>query len=182
MTVNVFEFCDASGWIVSLHFVKNHRHIEDFCISSCSLPASIFEMSRISLISVSRCLPAFWIALEVGRARSCLVCSGHDLQQIAIADDGIERRAEFVAHGGEHHALGLMSLLRDRLGMAQRFLSLFGCPCPQEDGSLGADAGEHLQIFRRKTSWRGAGIHLDEAQQLVVGQERRASCSGWRGS
>ena len=112
--------------------------------------------------------------VEIGDHRGLLQGGGVLDQQLAIAEDSSERRAELMAHGGEHQTLGLMSLLRDCLGMAQRFLGLLGRPGPEEDSGLGADAGEQLQICRRKTAWHGAGIHLDQAQQLVVGQEWRA--------
>ena len=64
---------------------------------SSILPASILERSRISLISSSRCLPAALILL-----RSSVNCLGPQvvgvlLEHLAVADDGVERRAQLVA-------------------------------------------------------------------------------------
>ena len=76
--------------------------------SSSILPASILERSRMSLISSSRCLPARVDLLQVGATKpSCSRSLGLLLQHLAVADDGVQRRAQLVAHVGEELRLVL---------------------------------------------------------------------------
>ena len=70
--------------------------------SSSSLPASIFEKSRMSSITRSRASPLDRTISANSR------CSGRQLgveQQAGHADDGVHRRPDLVAHRGQEGAL-----------------------------------------------------------------------------
>ena len=69
------------------------------------MPASIFDRSRMSLISASRCLPAAWIFCRSATVSSLPSSSASSMQHLAVADDGVHRRAQLVAHVGEEGAL-----------------------------------------------------------------------------
>ena len=60
----------------------------------------------MSLIRPSRCLPAPWIFLQVGDERPRGRVLGLLLEHLAVADDGVQRRAQLVAHVGQELALG----------------------------------------------------------------------------
>ena len=49
----------------------------------------------------------------------CSLVEAGILEQVAHADDGVERRAQLVAHDGEEAALGLVGLLGLGLGLGQ---------------------------------------------------------------
>ena len=102
---------------------------------SSILPASILERSRMSLMSASRCLPG-GVDLLAGRARrprSAGSPSGLLLEHFAVADDGVQRRAQFVAHVGQELALGLVGALGGLHQHLQLLVALF---------ELGVGAGE----------------------------------------
>jgi hypothetical protein len=71
--------------------------------SIASLPASIFEKSRMSLMMVSRDSAE---DLTICRYSRCSSSSVGVQRQIRHADDAVHRRADFVAHVGEEVALG----------------------------------------------------------------------------
>ena len=83
-------------------------------------PASIFDRSRMSLISPSRCLPAPWIFSRSAIAGLVAAVGRVFDQDFAVADDGVERRAQLVAHVGEERRLGA----RRRLGLGPARLGL----------------------------------------------------------
>ena len=83
-------------------------------ISTESLPASIFDRSRMSLIRVQQMLP---VAMDHGRVvvpAAGAECRIH--QEVGIAEDGGHGGADFVAHAGQEPALGLIG----RFGLATR--------------------------------------------------------------
>ena len=65
----------------------------------------------MSLISSSRCLPAAWIFLRSGMNSLGAEVLGLLLQHLAVADDGVERRAQLVAHVGQELGLVAVGLL-----------------------------------------------------------------------
>ena len=69
------------------------------CSSSSSLPASIFEKSRMSLMTPSSASPERAGGLDVARAAS--PSSVGVAQQLEHADDAVHRRADLVAHVGQ---------------------------------------------------------------------------------
>ena len=72
-------------------------------VSSSSLPASIFEKSRMSLISVSSDSP---LVRTISAYSRCSVVRPRVQQQAGHADDAVHRRADLVAHVGQELALG----------------------------------------------------------------------------
>src|SRR6516225_10208921 len=75
---------------------------------SSSLPASIFERSSTSLIRLRRWLPAAFTRRSGSSAFS--VPKRAALATISQADDGVERRAQLVAHAGKELGLALARL------------------------------------------------------------------------
>ena len=73
-------------------------------ISKVSLPASIFEKSRMSLMIVSSESAHVW---TVTREFALLHAQLRVDQQARHADDAVHGRADFVAHVGQELALGL---------------------------------------------------------------------------
>ena len=82
--------------------------------STVILPASIFEMSRMSLMMPSRWLPLRgWCATNSSRSLpSRSSCS----EQVGVAEDGGHGRADFVAHVGQEFALGAVGRFGGLLG------------------------------------------------------------------
>ena len=76
----------------------------------------------MSLISASRCLPDRVDLLEVGDGVGLVLVGGLLLEQLAVADDGVEGRAQLVAHVGQEGALDPAGL--DRLLVARASSSL----------------------------------------------------------
>ena len=80
--------------------------------SSRMRPASIFDMSRMSLMTSSRYWPLWWMSRQYSRYLSRAERAEHArLHDLGEADDGVERRAQLVAHIGEEFRLGLVGLL-----------------------------------------------------------------------
>ena len=80
------------------------------CTSSVSLPPSMRAMSSVPSISDSRCSPPRWITLT-----ACLRCGGTRrvlAEQLRVAEDAVERRAQLVADGADVAALGLVGVVR----------------------------------------------------------------------
>ena len=79
-------------------------------VSSSSLPASILEKSRMSLMSVSSESAE---SLTMSRYSRCSRVKSGVEHQFGHADDAVHRRANFVAHVGQKFALGLCRLFGD---------------------------------------------------------------------
>ena len=93
----------------------------------------------MSLISPSRCLPAALIFCRSSANCSAAEVRGLLLEHLAVADDGVERRAQLVAHVGQE--LGLVPV--GGLQLAALVLDL-----PEEAGVLDGQrrlAGEGLE-------------------------------------
>ena len=109
--------CCACGSIIAWH--SDMTSASDTGSSdSDSFPDSITARSRISLISSSRCQPAWriWSMLSFwdGRRRR-----GVGLHQLGEAEDRIERAAQLVAHAGEEIRFREVGFLRRGLGALQ---------------------------------------------------------------
>ena len=57
-------------------------------------------------MSSSRCLPADWIRCRSAIDAGLAVVFRLFLEQLAVENDGVQRRAQLVAHAGEELALG----------------------------------------------------------------------------
>ena len=86
----------------------------------------------MSLISARRCRPAPAIFSRSGHEFVVLVERLLD-QHFAVADDGVERRPQLVAHGGEEPALGLVGGFGVALGRLELHLAVL------ELGDVGID-------------------------------------------
>ena len=106
----MLPFFAASGSMIASH-LGEQRQISTVFENTSILPASIFDRSRMSLIRPSRCRPALSIFLQVGDEFVLPVIGRLFLQHLAVADDGVERRAQLVAHVGEELRLVLARLL-----------------------------------------------------------------------
>ena len=142
--------------------------------SSVSLPASIFEKSRMSLMRVeqriapSRATVSAYSRCVAGRARVVE-------QQLEHADDAVHRRADLVAHVGEERALGAARFFRPGLldfETAGIFLQL-----PLGVGALLGHGGERLAELadlirgQRRQLERTAGAELrNRTSQLLDGR------------
>ena len=87
--------------------------------SSSSLPASILEKSRMSLITVSSASADVLTMLQV------LALLGGEVgveRQLGHAEDAVHRRADLVAHVGQELALGPAGRLGRFLGLLQLLL------------------------------------------------------------
>ena len=83
------------------------------------LPASILEISSTSLMSSRQMLAGRMNLFQVALILVVAVVRRHLLQHLAVSDDGVERRAQLVAHVGEEVALGLVGRLGRFLFAAQ---------------------------------------------------------------
>ena len=91
--------------------------------SMSSLPASIFEKSRMSLMMPSSACAA---DLHLGQIVALPGVSSVFKRQMRHADDGVHRRADFMAHVGQEIALGLGRRFRRFLGNCQVDSSALG--------------------------------------------------------
>jgi len=78
-----------------------------------SLPASILEKSRMSLMTVSRASPDVRTISVYSRCSAVRPVSS---SRAGHADDAVHRRADFVAHVGQKLALGTVGGFRALLG------------------------------------------------------------------
>ena len=123
-------------------------------------PASIFDMSSTSLITSSR----YWPLRRMSRQYSSYFAGAERaeharLHDLGKPDDGVERRAQLVAHIGEEFRLGLV-----RFFGAGLLLAVF----------LG-EVGELLRLdFQRLLGVAQIGNGRDQAL-LALDQ-----CSSWR--
>ena len=85
---------------------STHSRRSKRLVSSSSLPASILEKSRMSLMMVSRASLLVRIVSAKSRCSSSRVVLQ---QQPGHADDGVHGRADFVAHVGQESALRFVS-------------------------------------------------------------------------
>ena len=92
--------------------------------SISSLPDSIFERSRMSLINSSRCWPLLWIVSRYSW-RSDSFCFVAATKHFGEAKNRVHRRADFVAHAGEEFALGPIGRFGGVLGIAELDVLLF---------------------------------------------------------
>ena len=95
------------------------------------------------LIRSSRCFPADWIRCRSGTELWVAAVVGFLLQELAVENDAVQRRAELVAHAGQELALGA----RRRLGLPLRDPQLID----QRRGLLGVQplgVVRQLQIAR----------------------------------
>ena len=85
----------------------------------------------MSLISVSKCFAGAVNLLQVRREILLSEVFGFLLEHLAVANDGVERRAQFVAHAREKLGLGLARLGGGFLGSAQFhiFVSISAFAC-----------------------------------------------------
>ena len=87
------------------------------------LPDSIFDMSRMPLTTDNRCWPESLISWAYSLRRD-----GIDHQHVFLndhlgkSDDGVERRAQFMAHGGEEAGLRRIRLLGGGARQIERLL------------------------------------------------------------
>ena len=97
------------------------RANQNRCVSKVSLPASIFEKSRMSLMMLS----SVSVLLRMVSTNSrCSSSSVRVQQQVRHARDGIHRRADLVAHVGEELGLDARRLQRGVARVLQRGLRL----------------------------------------------------------
>ena len=88
--------------------------------SSSSLPASILEKSRMSLMMPSRFLPE---RCTVSAYLRCVLGQPGFQQQLGHAQHAVHRRADLVAHAGEERALRVVGRFGRFARQAQRFLA-----------------------------------------------------------
>ena len=125
------------------------RASEKSVCSSSSLPASIFDRSRMSLMTCSRWLGGVGDLVQAVDAAPA--SRGVAAQQVRQADDGVHRRADLVAHVGQEGALGAV-------------------------GGLGAVARQHqlgiglLQLLLGLLDLGDVGHQHQEAAHLAVDQ------------
>ena len=92
---------------------------ETISIDRSTRPDSILEMSRISLISSSRCVA---LVLDHGQLLGLLVVQvpGHPHQEQAREpENGVERRPQLVAHAGQEQAFQAVQLDEPLVGRGQ---------------------------------------------------------------
>ncbi len=123
----------------------------------------------MSLISSSRCLPAALILLEVGDELLLAPRSGRLLlEHLAVADDGVERRAQLVAHVGQE--LGLVAARH--LELAALLLELAEQPRVLDgQRGLGGEGLEQLDHLRRELA-RRLPVDDEPADQVILAQQR----------
>ncbi len=105
----------------------------------------------MSLIRPSRCLPAVSILIEIGLARVVAAILRVLAQDFAVADDGVERRAQFVAHIGEEGRLGAgggFGLMARFLGFLARLADF--ARIVAEHGERAAHVAEFVVTGRRQ--------------------------------
>jgi hypothetical protein len=99
---------------MSCSLAQHGAQVDRAPAASLAWPASIFDSSRMSLISAQQVVAG---AVDDAQVALLLVEHAgrlaHDLRE---ADDGVERRAQLVAHVGQENALGAVG----RFGVAHR--------------------------------------------------------------
>ena len=102
----------ANDFIVSPRLSRRSKAVQ----SRVSLPASILEKSRMSLMTESSASPESRTAMRNSR---CWAESWRVEHQLGHADDGVQGRADLVAHVGQEGALGAAGGLGGLLGRLQ---------------------------------------------------------------
>jgi hypothetical protein len=132
-------------------------------------PASIFDRSRMSLMSARQSSPDAQMSF---RYSSCLGVSGPTqprAQYFRESDDGVERRAQLVGHVGEELALVLVRLLQQPRLLAQLGGAVFHLlledregprePCAEDRGDGQA---KHQQPQRAQDRIVERRVHLGD--------------------
>ena len=123
--------------------------------SSSSLPASILEKSRMSLMTASRASAPTRTISEI------LALLGRQLgveQQLGHADDAVHRRADLVAHVGQELALGPAGGLGGLLGLLELDLGLFAF------AAIAAELVGDVQRSREGDGYRDAVVGRHDGQ------------------
>ena len=110
----------------------------EFQWSNSSFPASIFEKSRMSLMTVSSESAEEW---AISKALALLRSQRRIQRQLRHPDHGVDRRADFVAHVSEEFALA-------RLAFSATALALINCPRALALGDIEGFASEELLAAR----------------------------------
>jgi hypothetical protein len=148
--------------------------------SSFSLPDSMRAMSSVPSMSESRCSPPRWIT-RIACARCGAI--GVFLQQLRVAQDAVERRAQLVADGADVAALGLVGLVGDFACLLQL---LVGAAVRLD--LLHQQPGLAVRLFLRHLAalvrqHQPPGHRAGDQQQHRIDRrkpERRAASSSWR--
>ncbi len=61
-------------------------------------------------------LPSAANFIQIGQIVLVAILSGYLMQHLTVADDGVERGAQLMAHVGDESALGVVRLLGQQLG------------------------------------------------------------------
>ena len=126
--------------------------------SSVSLPASILEKSRMSLMMVSsesrRACDRLDVVALLGGQRGVE-------QQLGHAEDAVHRRADFMAHVGQELALGHTRLF----GPRQRLLQLY----------FGILAGRNVAVSGHKAA--AGNRRASNLQRNAIGRSRSKNCT-----
>ena len=175
--------------------------------STATVPDSIFDRSRMSLISVSRSLPDEWIVLANSTCLAVRLPSGFLRQLVGEDQQAVERRAQLVRHVGEELGLvlrgerELLGLLLERLA---RLLDLAGsCARPPGSGAASrrglllaaprwsaaappagsaAPAASDCDCLSRSSVRMLASIVLSTMPMISVSWSRKAWCVGLKRS
>ena len=127
----------------------------------------------MSLISVSRCSPLCWIMFTPSRLPFAqgLVA----LQDLGVAENAVERRAQFMAHVGQERALGRVG----RFGRSSRRRSASAClrsvrsstkatPCLCEPSNRAAPISTGTRPPSLRMNSFSYGVHLPVASQFLT--------------
>ena len=107
ITSMTFSLLSASGLTIDTTSLTS-AGMSTGSMKTSILPASIFDRSRMLLISPSRCRPALSIFCKSSIVVFVALVGGVLLQDFAVADDGVQRRTQLVAHVGEEVRFGLV--------------------------------------------------------------------------
>ena len=150
--------------------------------STTTVPDSIFDRSRMSLMSISRSLPDEWIVLANSVCLGVRLPSGFLRQLVGEDQQAVERRAQLVRHvgqelglvlGGQGQLLGLffqrLAGLFDFLVLAFDFLVLVG----QQAGLFLQFLVGLLQLFLPALQLLGQRLRLlEQVLRAHVGFDR----------
>ena len=137
---------------------------------SSSLPASILEKSRMSLMMPSRRLAAR-VDLRRGSRAAARVEVGLQ-RQVRHADDGVHRRADLVAHVGEESALGLVGRLGRGAGLLRLVEQARGLDCDHGLGGEGSSTSSICRSLNGLTSRRQVVITPMRSPPRSIGTDR----------
>ena len=121
----------------------------------------------MSLISASRCLPAAWIFCRSGMKALMPEVLGLLLEHLAVADDGVQRRAQFVAHVGEEGALGPVR----GLGCDPRLVQFFRRRRPFDDPREDIRGRAQEGLFGGASGVTGVDIDAQHPEQFFSRQK-----------